>query len=405
MLLLASLLCITHTNAQRNGSVYYDSTYVRSRNQPQYRSFLAGTSHYPAPLRSQWELGVKTGSMMVMGDVGGELVKPSFGMHLRKALNYTYSVRLSYTYGQTEGIGADMKNSYQLNPAWDGYNGKHVFYNYQTTTNDLALEGIAVLDNVKFHRSNRNLRLYVLAGVGLTTYQTRVNKLDAAGRLYNFRPVLNTIGKKSKHQIREEVRAILDDSYETAAENDGNTKPKVFGVTAMPLAHFGVGLAFKLNNRLNLALEERFTLTSSDLLDGNQWEDSEVGPPFKTRSRDALNFLSLGLNVNLGRKATEPLWWINPLQYPYSELRNPQQMRLPRVVLPDADGDGITDQFDLEQTPAGVPVDQRGVSRDSDGDGVPDAIDKEPMTPTQCQPVNKDGVGKCPCPEDCLPRK
>jgi hypothetical protein len=52
-------------------------------------------------------------------------------------------------------------------------------------------------------------------------------------------------------------------------------------------------------------------------------------------------------------------------------------MRLPKPVLPDADGDGITDQFDQEQTPSGVPVDSHGVSRDTDGDGVPDARDKE----------------------------
>jgi outer membrane protein OmpA-like peptidoglycan-associated protein len=95
------------------------------------------------------------------------------------------------------------------------------------------------------------------------------------------------------------------------------------------------------------------------------------------------------------------LWWMNPLDYAYSEIRNPRLMRLPKPVLPDADGDGVTDQFDQEQTPSGVPVDTHGVSRDSDGDGVPDARDKELVTPTYCQPVDADGVGKCPCPEGC----
>ena len=65
----------------------------------------------------------------------------------------------------------------------------------------------------------------------------------------------------------------------------------------------------------------------------------------------------------------------------------------------DADGDGVTDQFDHEpNTPAGTPVDTHGVSRDTDGDGVPDSKDKELITPTQCQPVDADGVGKCPDP-------
>ncbi|HEX7844246.1 MAG TPA: OmpA family protein, partial [Chitinophagaceae bacterium] len=112
-----------------------------------------------------------------------------------------------------------------------------------------------------------------------------------------------------------------------------------------------------------------------------------------------------GLNINLGAKAVEPLWWLNPLDYAYSEIRNPRLMRLPKPVLPDSDGDGITDQFDQEQTPAGCPVDSHGVSKDTDGDGVPDCKDKELITPTYCQPVDADGVGKCPVPcpkcEDC----
>ena len=76
-------------------------------------------------------------------------------------------------------------------------------------------------------------------------------------------------------------------------------------------------------------------------------------------------------------------------------------MRLPKPVLPDSDLDGVTDQFDQEQTPEDCPVDSHGVTRDTDGDGVPDCKDKELITPTYCQPVDADGVGKCPCPEGC----
>ena len=107
------------------------------------------------------------------------------------------------------------------------------------------------------------------------------------------------------------------------------------------------------------------------------------------------------MNFNLGAKSVEPLWWLNPLDYAYSEIRNPRLMRLPKPVLPDSDGDGVTDQFDQEQTPAGCPVDSHGVTKDTDGDGVPDCKDKELITPTYCQPVDADGIGKCPCPEGC----
>src|SRR6188768_2042486 len=103
-----------------------------------------------------------------------------------------------------------------------------------------------------------------------------------------------------------------------------------------------------------------------------------------------------------GKKSVEPLYWENPLNFAYSELNAPKRMKLPKPVLDDADGDGVTDQFDNEpNTPAGCPVDTHGVARDTDGDGVPDCKDKELITPTQCQPVDADGVGKCPDPECC----
>ncbi|MEO6550600.1 MAG: hypothetical protein ABIN94_21515, partial [Ferruginibacter sp.] len=68
----------------------------------------------------------------------------------------------------------------------------------------------------------------------------------------------------------------------------------------------------------------------------------------------------------------------------------------------DTDGDGVADIFDKEpNTPAGSPVDTHGVTRDTDGDGVPDWKDKQLITPTECQPVDADGVGKCPEPACC----
>jgi OOP family OmpA-OmpF porin len=63
---------------------------------------------------------------------------------------------------------------------------------------------------------------------------------------------------------------------------------------------------------------------------------------------------------------------LNPLDYAYNEINAPRHMKLPKPVLDD-----------------------------TDGDGVPDFKDKELITPTQCQPVDADGVGKCPDPQCC----
>jgi OmpA-OmpF porin, OOP family len=73
-----------------------------------------------------------------------------------------------------------------------------------------------------------------------------------------------------------------------------------------------------------------------------------------------------------------------------------KHMKVPGYVLPDADKDGVTDQFDKEQNTAkGCPVDSHGVSLDIDGDGVIDCKDKEPLTKRDCFPVDTLGIGKC----------
>jgi hypothetical protein len=87
--------------------------------------------------------------------------------------------------------------------------------------------------------------------------------------------------------------------------------------------------------------------------------------------------------TNRNRGSVEPLWWLNPLDYAYSESRNPRLMRLPKPVLPDSDGDGVADQYDREQTPPGCPVDGNGIRLDSDQDGIPDCEDTEAGKPVE----------------------
>src|SRR5678816_3530695 len=82
----------------------------------------------------------------------------------------------------------------------------------------------------------------------------------------------------------------------------------------------------------------------------------------------ALTFMQSDAVAQKGKKSVEPLYWENPLNYIYAEVNAPKHMKMPKPILDDADGDGITDQFDNEpNTPAGSPVDSHGVSRDTDG--------------------------------------
>ena len=441
-LLLAGMLCLfaSYGFSQRVGASYdvKDSSVVPSKRMAQHTEFLNGTYNFPAKPRNQWEIGIKAGLLNVSGDIPSQLAFPSLGLHVRKAFGYIFSMRLEYMYGTGKGRTFNPAENYGNNSAWAFTNGlagsysapyrqpgnpdrtvsslnqwfnapantpyEVVYYNYKTHVQDLSLQGIVTLNNIRFHKAKTGFNFYGFAGVGGTVYDTKVNALNGTAKYTQFGSVSGGVYKNRKDTYKA-LKAFMDDSYETPAENQGPRRPKLFGNTFKPSGTVGVGIAFKLSNRLNLAIEDRQTLIKDDLLDGQRWQEHAWGDPVLTRDYDSYNFASIGLNINLGAKSVEPLWWLNPLDYAYSEIRNPRLMRLPKPVLPDSDGDGITDQFDQEQTPQGCPVDSHGVSRDTDGDGVPDCKDKELITPTYCQPVDADGIGKCPvpCPDSTCP--
>jgi outer membrane protein OmpA-like peptidoglycan-associated protein len=426
--LLAGLFCLLASAGfgQTVGASFdvKDTTVIPSKRLPQHTEFLNGTYNFPAKPRNQWEIGIKAGSFNISGDVPTEFPTLGFGVHVRKAFGYIFSLRLEYMNGTGKGLHWQQAENYSKNTAWTsrnysspfrGNNGQIVselttrggpnapleviFYNYKTKVQDLSLEGIVTLNNIRFHKAKTGFTFYGIAGIGGTIYDARVNALNGSSK-YAFGSIASGTYKNRKTTLKA-LRNMLDDSYETIAENQGTRRPKLFGDTFKPSGTVGVGIAFKLSNRLNLAIEERHSFVKDDLLDGQRWQEHAWGDPVLTRDFDSYNYGTIGLNINLGAKSVEPLWWLNPLDYAYSEIRNPRLMRLPKPVLPDSDGDGVTDQFDQEQTPQGCPVDSHGVTKDTDGDGVPDCKDKELITPTYCQPVDADGIGKCPCPEDC----
>src|SRR5436190_5832317 len=439
-LILTGMLCLfaSYGFSQRVGASYdvKDSSVIPSKRMPQHTEFLNGTYNFPAKPRNQWEIGIKAGLLNVSGDIPSQLAFPSLGLHVRKAFGYIFSVRAEYMYGTGKGRTFNQANNFWNNPAWNrnlgsqGYfaptrqisangdlqvhNGtslgttiEPVYYNYKTHVQDLSIQGIVTLNNIRFHKAKTGFNFYGFAGVGGSVYDTKVNPLGSDNKKYNFARITPTGVYKNRRDTYKTIKNLpnWDKSYETDAENQGPRRPKLFGNTFKPSGTVGVGVAFKLSNRLNIAIEDRQTFIKDDLLDGQRWQEHAWGDAVLTRDFDSYSFASIGLNINLGAKAVEPLWWLNPLDYAYSEIRNPRLMRLPKPVLPDSDGDGITDQFDQEQTPQGCPVDSHGVSKDTDGDGVPDCKDKELITPTYCQPVDADGIGKCPvpCPDSTCP--
>jgi hypothetical protein len=117
--LLASYGFAQTTTTTTTGTNYdvADSSVVPSRRMPQHTEFLNGTYNFPAKPRNQWEIGVKGGAFTISGDVPAIFPTPGFGLHVRKAFGYIFSMRLEYMYGIGKGMHYLPAENYGKNSA------------------------------------------------------------------------------------------------------------------------------------------------------------------------------------------------------------------------------------------------------------------------------------------------
>lgn len=258
-----------------------------------------------------WELGLRTGSAIVLGDID---VQPGLGtgFHLRKSLDYLFSLRADAQY-------LHLRNS-------DSRDGS-------TQTNFFAggLQLLVTLNNFNWSsKGPRRFNLYSWLGAGANHYEVN---------------------------IKEKISAELKPVAATQTHAD-----------------VGIGMAWKLNDRFNLALE-----TGALILFGNH---SDKLDGIARQGDDVLAFSSLRLNYNIGisRRRIQPLYWASPIDAILEQVTE-AKTPTPRDFS-DQDNDGVLDELDLDpNTPPNVPVDTRGRPLDSDGDGLPDYEDPDPYIP------------------------
>ncbi|MDB5247936.1 MAG: OmpA/MotB domain protein [Segetibacter sp.] len=369
------------------GYDWRDSSKIATKNLPQQSEFLNNQYPYPAKPRSMWELGLSAGNTMILGDIRAD-GNIGAGISLRKAISHTFSVRGNYIYGRTKGQPSQFRR----------VSGGQV--SYQGRSHMVGGDLIASFNPASHYRGNPKTNIYALLGLDLLLhqlyYQNPANANPDA-EVYNGDKYAVFYGYPAPGVGSSPQNGLITTLFGAEKTVGGDTRK---GWSLMPGASAGAGIAFKLSKKINIGFEQRFTFVPYDYLDGYKVTPGSGA----TRSNDIFSYTSGRLNINIGSSAkhVEPLWWLNPNNFVYNEINRPSHMKLPPPVLPDADGDGVTDQFDMEpNTPAGVPVDVRGVAKDSDGDGVPDYKDKELLTPQKCFPVDADGVGNCPEPACC----
>lgn len=389
-----------------------DSAYYPKFRRKQFTRYMNHEEVFPPKPRNQWEIGAGLGLYNVIGNVPTLMLwqKGGGGFHVqvRKALGYIFSLRMQYIYGVGKNLDRQPTTSYgppyttfgyipsyyvsALNPTPDA-----IYRASRTEASALNLDLVFNAYNINFHKARNGISVFGYFGLGALDYITRINALDGNFQPYDFGKM--TQGQKN---TRKALQKGMDKTYESDAAGNGGSRFMGKPIDFAP--SIGAGIQYKINKQFNIQVEDRYMFPADRYLDGSPFGQPLGESVAPGKASDAVNYFSVGIcyNVKLKKKAVEPLWWINPLDHAYSELSYPRHMILPNPVLPDEDGDGVTDQFDkCPHTPKGVPVDVHGCPLDTDGDGVPDYKDKQLITPTECQPVDADGVGKCPCPDDC----
>lgn len=421
-------------------SAAFQSGKKRQKQQQAYRN---NQYYYPAKPKDAWEIGVNFGAALVSGNVTPKIspFNPfeniGAGFTVRKALGYVFSLRFQYLFQRSTGRnwrpdanlrynrvlnplqqGPNTNNSirdsigpsYYNNPKLDGTRtvmginmNRFFFFNYRTHVHDISLQAIVNIGNINFHRERNIMNIYLLGGVDGYFYRTKYDALDENGNVYDFSPVMelyqtpanspwvNASRKERRREAYIRLKNILDGKYETDAEQDDN----LIGIKKwhfVPAFTIGAGIAFHATKWFTVGLEQRVILSqNSRLLDGYRWEQDEHSS--LTSNYDNISYTSINLNFHIGlKKRTEPMYWLNPVQYSYKKLNEMSPEAIAETLFKDDDGDGVPNMLDKDpNTKKGCPVDTHGVALDSDKDGIIDCEDKEPYSPPG-YPIDSSGV-------------
>ncbi|RMG27989.1 MAG: hypothetical protein D6730_06045 [Bacteroidetes bacterium] len=231
------------------------------------------------PQSETWSLGLKVGNAMIKGEVQPEFPSYQVGLYGQKSLGRAVDVRLQVQGGFIYGLNGTPSAGFMNNPAWNGTNNPLAAYDSLDMVYDnfrMEFYDLSFLFKLNLNRlgayGGEGWDLYALAGVGAMLYQTKVDAYNAAtADRYRF----EGIAANDPRQTRQKLRELLDGEYETLAEQDYYNSSHLGKYTVNTLFTLGGGIKFMLGTHLALGLEGRYNFIGDDLLDGQQWQDSQ----------------------------------------------------------------------------------------------------------------------------------
>lgn len=368
-----------------------------------------------------WEIGISGGLHSIWGDInsniGFNLDNSTFGVHVRKAFTYLYSMRLQYNYGQASMRSNAPRSTANQNiftssgtPA-PGFGNDNWFVSSRAYTHTLVLDQVFTIGNSNPNKGLSNWSIDVFGAPALVVYRTKLDARDANGNLHNYSSALTAFnnnmdsryadgGGKAKNEAGKILDNVFDGTYETAAVM-GSQGP-IKGYTMAPAVSFGFGINRKLSNKFSASFEQRGFYLFEDYIDGERWANfSSAANPELSQMNDVIWNSTLKLNYFLGSKGATPLYWKNSYDDVNKKLAAMNPRKELNAALADDDADGVPNILDQEPASReGCPVDTKGIMMDSDKDGIIDCDDKEPYSPAG-YPVDNNGVAKVPPPACC----
>ena len=305
-----------------------------------------------------WSIGVHGGVLAPIVAIGGPNdfnkwdVNLGYGLNIRKQLGNAFALELN-------GVRGKLTGTNDANLFGAGSTAK----SFETQLQYAAdLRGVVNVGSVDFLRRENSVGFFVTAGAGYIAYDPSVTLANGT--------VINGKGKYGGN------------SGNNSRTKTGNNKDYIHSFY-IPV---GVGVKFKVSERVNFNLGYTMNFVDEDNVDGTY---------AKGNSKDRFSYGYAGLEFSLGSSAKPSLEWSNPLATMYDELKDPSlrqevealKNRVSMVekavddLKKDSDGDGVSDQFDkCPGTPAGTAV---------DGSGCP----LPAMTTTVAPMSNVDGMG------------
>src|ERR1700748_1358377 len=119
--LVIGLICLIMSYAQAQSVGYSydirDSSLIPTKRLAQHNEFLNNAYPFPAKPRNEWEIGIKGGYTAGITDVHNWGPTGGFGVAVRKALGYVFSVRAEYDWIRLRGLQYQPTNGYGKNNA------------------------------------------------------------------------------------------------------------------------------------------------------------------------------------------------------------------------------------------------------------------------------------------------